>query len=171
MCTIIIVMSSVRVSYCNHSRYDSATIAAHASFGSSYFATCWANKITNWHLAHSAVVASQPLAFLLRHNQLRLLGLHVVRQRQTTGETTCRRILSCNFRTKRWNAYHSTFKNVQNEHTIRASRFPNFRLPTLSSLTLLAYTHIPGALSIYTPDVLFKTNAYVRISNTKQLWV
>ena len=126
MCTIIIVMSSVRVSYCNHSRYDSATIAAHASFGSSYFATCWANKITNWHLAHSAVVASQPLAFLLRHNQLRLPGLHVVRQRQTTGETTCRRILSCNFRTKRWNAYHSTFKNVQNEHTIRASRFQIF---------------------------------------------
>lgn len=39
ICTTITVMSSVRVSYCNQRRYDSATIAAQASRGSLYFAT------------------------------------------------------------------------------------------------------------------------------------
>jgi len=40
ICTTMIVMSSVRVSYCSQSRYDSATTAAHASRGSLNLETC-----------------------------------------------------------------------------------------------------------------------------------
>mmetsp|Transcript_2725 Transcript_2725/g.5324 ORF Transcript_2725/g.5324 Transcript_2725/m.5324 type:complete len:225 (+) Transcript_2725:2003-2677(+) len=47
---MIIVMSSVRTSYCNHNRYDSATTARHASSGSSNLSTV---SVTDWLVRNS----------------------------------------------------------------------------------------------------------------------
>mmetsp|Transcript_27141 Transcript_27141/g.64618 ORF Transcript_27141/g.64618 Transcript_27141/m.64618 type:complete len:255 (+) Transcript_27141:1864-2628(+) len=47
---MIMVMSSVRTSYCSHSRYDSATTARHASSGSSNLSTM---SVTLWLVRNS----------------------------------------------------------------------------------------------------------------------